>query len=236
MKILIVDDEHLALKRLERLLGEHEDINIDSFNDPLLALEASIKTRYDAAFLDISMPKLNGLELAQNILSLEPHTFIVFQTAFEEYALKAFQSGGLAYLLKPIEKQALESTLKKIRHYLSSQDTPVQKLLGKQGEHIHLVKIEDIFYIKADLDEVIVRIKDANVYVRKKIGELEKQLKDQHFFRVHRSYLVNVNKVKSMQSIEQSKLQIRFEGINESVTSSKDGAKEFREYLERTIL
>jgi two-component system LytT family response regulator len=74
------------------------------------------------------------------------------------------------------------------------------------------------------------------VYVRKKIGELDSLLKNKNFFRVHRSYIVNVDKIESMDSVEQSKLEISFKDIDEIVTTSKDGAKEFREYLERNSL
>ena len=101
---------------------------------------------------------------------------------------------------------------------------------------LYLIDISDIYYIKADLDEVIVRIKDADTYVRRKIGDLETLLNGKNFFRVHRSYIVNVDKIKSMKSVEQSKLQISFEGIAEIITSSKEGAKDFREYIERRSL
>ena len=108
--------------------------------------------------------------------------------------------------------------------------------MGKRGDKLYLIDINDIYYIKADLDEVIVRIKDADAYVRRKIGDLETLLSGKNFFRVHRSYIVNVDKIKSMKSVEQSKLQISFDGIDEIITSSKEGAKDFREYIERRSL
>ncbi len=96
-----------------------------------------------------------------------------------------------------------------------------------------MIDIDDIYYIKADLDEVIIKIKETDAYVRKKMQDIQKLLEGKKtFFRIHRSYIVNVDKIKSMQSIEQSKLEISFKGIDDIITSSKDGAKEFREYLE----
>ena len=83
---------------------------------------------------------------------------------------------------------------------------------------------------------MIVKVKDTDVYVRKKIGSMEELLENKNFFRIHRSIIVNVDKIKSMESGEQSKLQIFFNGIDSVVTSSKDGAKDFREYLERRSL
>ena len=103
-------------------------------------------------------------------------------------------------------------------------------------DKIYLIELDDIYFIKADLDEVIIRIKETDVYVKRKIGDLEGLLKNKNFFRIHRSTIINVDKIQSMQSVEQSKLEIYFREIDEIVVSSKDGAKEFREYLDRRSL
>ena len=233
MKVLIVDDESLALARLKRVLNDNNIFDIVEFSDPLEAIKEISKTKFDATFLDISMPNFSGLELAELILNIEPKTFIVFQTAYEEYALDAFKKGGMGYLLKPIEDIELKKTLQKISLYKDEKVNSSKKILGKVSDKIYLVEMDDIFYIKADLDEIIIRTKDNFVYAKKKIGDLEEILKDKNFFRVHRSYIVNVDKIKSIKSIEQSKLEIYFSGIDEFIVSSKDGAKEFREYLDK---
>lgn len=233
MKVLIVDDESLALARLKRVLNDNNIFDVVEFNDPLEAIKEISKTKFDAAFLDISMPNFCGLELAELILNIEPKTFIVFQTAYEEYALDAFKKGGMGYLLKPVEDIELKKTLQKISLYKEEKVNSSKKILGKVSDKIYLVEIDEIFYIKADLDEIIIRTKDNFVYAKKKIGDLEEILKDKNFFRVHRSYIVNVDKIKSIKSVEQSKLEIYFSGIDEFIVSSKDGAKEFREYLDK---
>ena len=233
---MIVDDESLALSRLKRLLNENGIEDITAFDNPIEALKEITKTKFDAVFLDISMPNITGLELADSIIQLEPKTFIIFQTAYSEFALEAYKSGGMGYLVKPIESNDIKNILEKIRNFKSSSDEQSKKILGKRGDKLYLIDISDIYYIKADLDEVIVRIKDADAYVRRKIGDLETLLSGKNFFRVHRSYIVNVDKIKSMKSVEQSKLQIFFDGIDEIITSSKEGAKDFREYIERRSL
>lgn len=235
MKILIVDDEKLALSRLKRLLNEEGLNDIVECNNPIDALKEAAKQSFDVAFLDISMPNMSGLELANTILDINPKTFIIFQTAYEEHALEAFQSGGMDYLLKPISNESIKISLEKITKYLNTNKAE-KKLVAKRGNRIYLIDIDDIYYIKADLDEVIIKIKDADAYLRKKIGDMQILLDDKNFFRVHRSYIVNVDKIKSMQSVEQSKLEISFEGIDDIVTSSKDGAKEFREFLEKRTI
>ena len=233
---MIVDDESLALSRLKRLLNENGIEDITAFDNPIDALKEVTKTKFDAVFLDISMPNITGLELADSIIQLEPKTFIIFQTAYSEFALEAYKSGGMGYLVKPIDSNNIKNILEKVRNFKSSLNEESKKILGKRGDKLYLIDINDIYYIKADLDEVIVRIKDADAYVRRKIGDLETLLSGKNFFRVHRSYIVNVDKIKSMKSVEQSKLQIFFDGIDEIITSSKEGAKDFREYIERRSL
>ena len=232
---MIVDDESLALSRLKRLLNENGIDDITAFDNPIEALKEVTKTKFDAVFLDISMPNITGLELADSIMQLEPKTFIIFQTAYSEFALDAYKSGGMAYLMKPIESNDIKNILEKIRNFKTSSEES-KKILGKRGDKLYLIDINDIYYIKADLDEVIVKIKETDAYVRRKIGDLEILLNGKNFFRVHRSYIVNVDKIKSMRSVEQSKLEISFDGIAEIITSSKEGAKDFREYIERRSL
>ncbi len=236
MKILIVDDENLAISRLKRLLNGNGIDDIVAFDNPMEALKEIVKTRFDAVFLDISMPNITGLELADSIMQIEPKTFIVFQTAYEEFALEAFQKGGIGYLVKPIQSEDIKTILEKINNFRINLIDENKKILAKRGDKLYLIDLDDIFYIKADLDEVIVKIKDADAYVRRKIGDLDTLLSGKNFFRVHRSYIVNVDKIKSMRSVEQSKLEISFDGISEVITSSKEGAKEFRDYIERKSL
>ena len=158
LKVMIVDDEKLALSRLKRLLNENGVEDITAFDNPIEALKEITKTRFDVVFLDISMPNITGLELADSIIQIEPKTFIVFQTAYEEFALEAFKNGGMGYLVKPIESIDIKNILDKIKSFkVSSNDS--KKILGKRGDKLYLIDIDDIYYIKADLDEVIIKIK-----------------------------------------------------------------------------
>jgi len=235
MNILIVDDETIAISRLTRLLNELQFEDITSFSDPEEALKNLTKTQYDIVFLDIQMPKITGLELANKILDITPSTFIIFQTAYEQFALDAFKSGGIDYILKPTTKENISKALQKVQRYKqkSFENKRDKKIIGKSGDNIYPIELNDIYYIKADLDEIIIKIKETQCYVRKKIRDMETFLKNKNFFRIHRSVIVNVDKIKSMTSIEQSKLEISFKDIDDIVVSSKDGAKDFREYLDQ---
>jgi len=237
MKVLIVDDEKLALSRLKRILNEEGISNITACNNPIDAIKESTKTKFDIAFLDISMPTMSGLELANTILEMNSNIFIVFQTAFDKYAFEAYQTGGLDYLLKPISNESVKKSLEKIQKFINNSNSSsiqsAKNILAKRGAKIYMINIEDIYYIKADLDEVIIRTKQTDAYVRRKMQDMQELLKEKNFFRIHRSIIVNVDKIRSMKSIEQSKLEISFIDIDDIVTSSKDGAKEFREYIEQ---
>lgn len=232
LKVLIVDDENLALARLKRLLNDNNIFDITEFNDPLLALKEISKTKFDLAFLDISMPNISGLELAEILININPKTYIVFQTAYEEFALDAFKKGGFGYLLKPISNEDIKKVLEKINLF-KEEKTTSKRFLGRVGESIYILDMDEIFYIKADLDEIIMRTKDNFVYAKRKIGDIEDILKDENFFRIHRSYLVNIDKIKSIKSVSQSRFEIYFDGIDEFILSSKEKAKEFREYLDK---
>lgn len=172
MKVLIVDDEKLALSRLNRILTEEGISSIVECNNPIDAIKELSKTKFDIAFLDISMPTMTGLELANTILDVNPNTFIIFQTAFEEYALEAFKSGGIDYLLKPISNESVKNALQKIEKYIQNIDNDKKetskKIIAKRGSKIYMIDIDDIYYVKADLDEVIIKIKETDAYVRKK--------------------------------------------------------------------
>lgn len=225
MKILIVDDEPLALARLRRLLSslDHHDVSEASNADE--AIELARQKHFDIAFLDISMHGMNGIELGYALRSEYPHMGIIYQTAYENHALEAFGVGASDYLLKPYTVEQLERSLERVQ---SQKPTKKLRLIAKIGDNHQLLKPEDIFYVKADLSEVILRTNEEFCYYPKKISEIETMLEPYSFLRVHRSYLINLDKIREMETIDQSRISFTFNGIKESVESSKDGAKHFR--------
>lgn len=225
MNIIVMDDESLALLRVERLLKElhYTSTCVSTLEDFELHCAQTV---FDIFILDINMPQISGIELAKQILLKQPHAFIIFQTAYEEFALKAYQLGAIDYLLKPFGKEDLE---RGINRALAYQKEKKVSFLTKNGDESYLINQEDIFYIQADLSEVLVKTKTHFSYIDKKISQMESILDSELFFRVHRSYLINTHKIKTIKTIEQSKLEFYFEGMSDIVISSKDGAKKFRE-------
>ena len=192
MKTLIVDDEKLALSRLKRILTEEGISDITECNNPIDAIKEFSKAKFDVAFLDISMPTMTGLELANTLLEINPNTFIIFQTAFAEYALEAFKSGGLDYILKPISNESIQKALQKIEKYVknveSDEKENLKKIVAKRGSKIYMIDIDDVYYVKADLDEVIIKIKETDAYVRKKMQDMQELLKGKNLH--YKNYVI----------------------------------------------
>lgn len=225
MKILAVDDEKLARNRLDRMLGEtaHEykiACGIDELEEILQ------KESFDIFILDINMPKKDGLELGYELKYRYPNSAIIYQTAYSEHSLKAFDIGAIHYLLKPFTSEELTSAIDRVDSTITSKEI---SFLTKDKEEFYLLKPDDIFYVEADLNEVIFRSTHGFSYYNDKISNMQENLESQGFFRIHRSYLINTNKIKHMSTIEQSKIEFSFNGIDDIIASSKDGAKNFRE-------
>lgn len=226
MKILIVDDEELAISRLRRLLKEAgcEDVRAAFCADE--ALEAAAREMFDAVFLDISMSGGGGIELGERLKRTYPDIYVVYQTAFEEYALKAFEVGAIDYLLKPYDLSSIKRSLARITDK-KSKEPP--RFLSKAGDVRYLLAPSDIYYVKADLSEALFRSKEGFSYYQGKISTLEESLRPYSFMRIHRSYIVNLNKIKELAPAQQSRIIFSFFDIDDEVESSKDGAKRFRE-------
>lgn len=226
MKILIVDDEALALSRLKRMLNTLGYEDITEADNPADALELVKKERFDLALLDINMPGSSGLELGYELRYQQDDLAIIFQTAYDEHALKAFDIGAVGYLVKPFSIEQLEATIERVK--VNNKQPDELRIMSKAGDNYYLLKPEDIYYIKADLSEVMIRSQKGFSYYAQKISDLEKKLENHNFIRIHRSYLLNIDKIKEIETIEQSKLRFSLSDISDQIESSKDGAKAFR--------
>lgn len=225
MKILIVDDEKLAIERLKRLLNSLGFYNIHEATTSQEAIDVARLSLFDIAFLDISMPDMDGITLGYLLKTTQKDISIIYQTAHENHALGAFDVGAIDYLLKPYSKEQLQRSINRVKADANATEL---MLISKAGENSYLLSPTEIYYVKADLAEVILRTKDGFSYYPKKISEMEQILLKHGFLRVHRSYLVNLQLISYMETVEQSRIVFSFYDIKESVESSKDGAKNFR--------
>ena len=205
--VLIVDDELLAREALVQALSGFEDVLIvGECSDGFEAVKAINETRPDIVFLDIQMPKLDGFDVLE-LLGEDP-PFIVFVTAYDEYALKAFESHALDYVLKPVSPDRLKKTFAKIDARLeekSSQPvgelladrqallTPLARILVKDRANVYIIAVEDIIYFEAQDDYVHIQTREKAFLKKETLSHLEKLLDDRLFIRIHRSYMLNID-------------------------------------------
>lgn len=212
MKAILIDDEDLSLKTLSKLLATHcpEIENLGAFESPEEGREAILASHPDVVFLDIEMPGMNGFELLESLVEI--NFDVVFTTAYDEYAMRAFKVSAVDYLLKPIDEDELIATVDRIRnqksHLLSpehmdllitnlSSERDFPKLAIPSLESIEFVDVQNITQCVADRNYTIVHTKEGEQHVfSRTLKEIEKLLPAQHFFRTHQSHLVNLNHIK----------------------------------------
>ena len=211
IKTLLVDDEEVAIHRLKKLLGAYPRVNIiGEAKDGRSAVDLINSQRPDLVFLDIQMPGLNGFEVLHQLLYTP---LIVFTTAYEEYAVKAFEKNSLDYLLKPVENERLALTMKRIvQNKAGDQDLllKIKQLIGyektedristipvKAGNKILLVQVADIIFLEAKEKYVTIHLKEGEKLIEYSLTSLEHRLPDE-FIRVHRSFIVNKLKIREI--------------------------------------
>lgn len=235
MRFLIVDDEPHAIERMKRLLEDMKLSNLTYTTNPLEALEMCRYKPFDLIFLDIQMPQANGLEIAKKIQELLPSVFIIFTTAYAEYALEAFRVGAIDYLVKPFDKQDLQSAINRaVNHFeatapMQNTQTSTDMIVGKSGERIVFIDLNEIYYLQAELSETIVRSLSGEFYVSKKFSDFFYLLNNKNFVKVHRSCIVNISKISYVESYELGKYCLHFKDLKEVIYTSKSGAQTLRE-------
>ncbi|MGL4604878.1 MAG: LytR/AlgR family response regulator transcription factor [Iodobacter sp.] len=207
LRALIADDEPLARLLIRDYLGSHGDIEIIAECANGLQAEQQIRiSNPDLVFLDIQMPKLTGLEVLQ---LTGRRNGIIFTTAYDRYALKAFDLHAVDYLLKPFSQSRFDEALHKARTQLGKAqpaldqlmqaDPILQRILIRDREQVHVLPVETIDYIEAQDDYIAISAQGKTYLKTQSMAETETQLNPQMFVRVHRSYIINL---KSLQAIE----------------------------------
>ncbi|MBI3111207.1 MAG: response regulator [Ignavibacteriales bacterium] len=218
IKTLVVDDEPLAREGISTLLQGAGDFQvIGHCANGEEAIEAIETKKPDVVFLDVQMPEIDGFQVLE---SLDPKRMptVIFVTAYDQYALRAFDIHAVDYLLKPVDmerfEQALERTrkrleskqtngtdkhLKSLLEELKSRDRKLERLVVKTGGKIFFLRTEEIDWIEAAGDYVKIHINTTEHIIRERITELESKLDPSRFLRIHRSTIVNIDRIKEMQ-------------------------------------
>ncbi|MBY5958428.1 LytTR family DNA-binding domain-containing protein [Membranicola marinus] len=194
---IIVDDEPLAQEILETYLESYEDFElIGTCKNAMEANKLLKDNKVDVMFLDIQMPQLNGIDFLK-ILDNPP--LVVFTTAFKEYALEGFELDALDYLLKPISKDRFSKAIDKIRAELGkSSEAFEDSIFVKSDKKLHRLFYDEIFFIEGLKDYVIIKTAQSRIVTLQTMKSLEVKLPHRSFMRIHRSYIINLDKIKSV--------------------------------------
>ncbi len=242
-KTLIIDDEELARRRLMRLLEPYSEVEIigEAVNGQD-GLEKTEELQPDLVFLDIEMPVFNGFEM---LAQLKHQPKVVFTTAYDQYAIKAFEEDSIDYLLKPVEAARLEKTLKKLQqsHHEPQSYLPLETLMKqlqikkdiktltvKIGDKILLIKLDNIIFIEAEEKYVFLHTSDGKKHLTDfTISSLEEKLPEQ-FVRIHRGTIINSDHIKEIRKgFNGAFVFVMNNTENSRLTSSRSNAEVLRD-------
>lgn len=217
-KVIIIDDEPLARSLVVEYMMDHPELElVVECNDGFQGVKAVMQYKPDLIFLDIQMPKINGFEMLE-LLDYTPG--VIFTTAFDEYAIKAFETNAVDYLLKPFSKERFDSAIEKwmlkqqtavseknvemLLENPSKQPDEKNRIVVKNGSDIRIVPTQDIQYIEAYDDYVKIFTKDTYYLKKKTMNYYEQVLDSSKFFRTHRSFIINLQELTRIEPLEKN--------------------------------
>ena len=248
---VVADDEQPAREELCFLLGQMDGVKVvGQADDGVSALAMIDELDPQVAFLDIQMPGLTGFEVAQLLLDHHTSAQVVFVTAYDQYAIDAFDVNAVDYLLKPVEQKRLDHAMQRVRHRLSlgqPRDDRMESLVRKMAQHhlrrdqlalkvgdrFLLVQAEDVIYASVNGDTIqIATGQIAGTSNYRTLDELQARLDPDVFWRVHRSHLVNINKIKEIVPWFSRNYMLRMkDGKATEIPVSRSQTKRLRDYL-----
>lgn len=243
MRTIIVDDEELARGLVREYLAAYPDIEIVAeCSNGFEAVKAATELKPDLMFLDIQMPKLTGFEVIELI---DDPPAVIFVTAFDQYALKAFEVHAVDYLLKPYSKQRFDEALAHAREHLSPRssertkaivaaakpkDQLLERVLIKEGSKVLVIPAEKIDFIEAQDDYVSFRVEGKSHLKMQRLSDLETMLDPRQFVRIHRSYILNIERLAKIELYaKESRTAILKDGTQ--LTVSRTGYEKLKALL-----
>ena len=209
---VLVDDEALARSLVRQLLAAHPDIRVlAECANGFEAVRAVAETKPDLLFLDVQMPELDGLEVLELIdRDATGRPAVIFVTAYDQYALKAFDANAVDYLLKPFDRARFDRALERARTRLAAgsvppalplgpRDEPLSRVVVKDGVTVTVLPVEKIDYVKAEDDYVLLSSGGRNHIKKQTLASLEDALPKERFVRIHRSYLLNLDRLQRVE-------------------------------------
>jgi two-component system LytT family response regulator len=249
LKAIIVDDEELARQVLREFLLEAAAVEIVAeCANGFEAVKAIGEHRPDVLFLDIQMPKLDGFEVLELI---DPPVAVIFVTAYDQYAMKAFDAQAVDYLLKPFSAERLGKALDRARALLAEPDPkpfqagelaaaarppgqPLERVVVKDGTKVHIIPMAKLDYVEAQDDYIALRSEKKSYLKQQTISSIEGQLDPRRFVRIHRSYVVNLERIARIEPYtKDSRVAVLQDGTQ--IPVSRSGHARLKELLGDSI-
>ncbi len=212
IRVLVVDDEPLARRNVTVLLRGDPDIGaIEECGSGVEAIEAVRQWKPDLVFLDVQMPECGGFDVLELLGADLPHA-VVFVTAYDEYALRAFEAGALDYLLKPFDDarfgRALNRAKDKLAHYAPQLPQSAQRLVVRSPGRLLFLSVSDIDWIEAASYYACLHVGGDTHIIRRTLSELERDLGEGRFIRIHRSVIVNLDRIEGLELQESGEYEV----------------------------
>lgn len=234
MKTLIIDDERLAREELKSLLADFPELEIiGECANGKEGIKSIKKLNPDLIFLDIQMPEINGFEMLEQIDNCPK---VIFVTAYDEYAIKAFEVNALDYLLKPVEPARLKETIGKILADTKAEEKGGEKLgendriFIKDGEKCWFVDLKDIRMFESEGNYVKVHFDKFRPLILRSLNSLEEKLDEKLFFRANRKFIINLKKITNIENWFNGGLQVELEE-GEKIEISRRQAIKFKDNM-----
>ncbi len=244
LRVVIVDDESLARKVLREFLESHELIEIaGECANGFEAVKAVSEIKPDLLLLDVQMPKLDGFEVLE---LLGPGIAVIFVTAFDAYAMRAFEVHAVDYLLKPFTKERLETAIERARLRIGlttvrgeelstaarGPKQHLERIVTRDGSKVHIIPVEKLDYVEAQEDYIALRVESRTILKQQTISSLEAALDPRKYVRIHRSFLVNLERVARLEPYgKNSKVAVLLSG--EKLPVSRTGLERLETLLQR---
>jgi two-component system, LytTR family, response regulator len=247
IRVIIVEDEELARLLVKKFIIENQQFElVAECTDGFEGAKAINELKPDLVFLDIQMPRLNGFEVLE-IIDSQPK--IIFTTAYEEYAIKAFEKNAVDYLLKPFSKERFDQALlkaqdeinRKIDHLNKYQELSasvseaplgvnLSRVVVKTGRNIKVIPVNDFKYIEAQDDYVMIYTAEGKYLKQQTMTYYEKVLEAGQFVRIHRSYIVKLDQIKQIEPYDKEGYVVKLK-TGETLKMSKSGYKRIRDFM-----
>jgi DNA-binding LytR/AlgR family response regulator len=251
MKVILLDDEIAALENLHYCLSMYQYIEIlGMYQNSQEALQCIFHLKPDVVFLDITMPEIDGLQAATEILGFDDTIKIVFVTSFSEHAIKAFELNAIDYILKPFSQQRIDTVVNRLKKTVSDCDhTGIKKehnTIRQEAMKKELIKIPvwkndriflcdplDICYLYSEERHVIVVTANGDSYISKNtLNYFEDSLHEKRFFRCHKSYIVNTMKIDEVIPWFNNTFILKMQGLHDQIPISRNFIKKFKELFD----